>query len=192
MHQQTVDLVFHSKKATDPSQRPTLGSNRFTELSSGRQIGGAVSKALADLSAKLRRLHREAGEPTTRVIGKAIGYSHTTVAKALRGASCPSWIVLEKIVVQLRGDAHEFKRLWILARDELAPLPPVPGTRVDSEPTLAMAVESSPSYIRSESLPVIARVNPNTGDVEFVMTPEVGLEWMMNLRNSKGGEKSDE
>ncbi|MGW1586296.1 helix-turn-helix domain-containing protein [Streptomyces sp. NPDC002386] len=151
-----------------------------------------MSKALADLSARLRRLHREAGEPTTRVIGRAIGYSHTTVAKALRGGSCPSWMVLEKIVAQLRGDVHEFKRLWILARDELAPLPPVPGSCVDSEPTLAMAVESSPSYIRSESHPVIARVDPNTGNVEFVMSPEVGLKWMMNLRNSKGGEEGDE
>ncbi|MGH3974911.1 MAG: hypothetical protein ACRDS9_16525 [Pseudonocardiaceae bacterium] len=76
-----------------------------------------ADQELSDLRTSLRRLHREAGEPSTRDIGKAINYSHTTVAQLLNGSRCPVWTTLQALVIHLGGDSVEFKRLWIAARD---------------------------------------------------------------------------
>lgn len=76
-----------------------------------------ADQELSDLRTLLRRLHREAGEPSTRDIGKAINYSHTTVAQLLNGSSCPAWTTLQALVSYLGGDSVEFKRLWIAARN---------------------------------------------------------------------------
>jgi hypothetical protein len=86
--------------------------------------------SLDELAAALRRLHRQAGEPSTHEIGKKINYSHTTVAHAFKGARCPSWPVTKAIVTYLDGDLDEFRAYWIAVRDALDPLPekiPKPG-----------------------------------------------------------------
>jgi transcriptional regulator with XRE-family HTH domain len=75
-----------------------------------------------DLAAALRRLHRAAGEPSTHEIGKAIGYSHTTVANALRGRRRPTWRVLKAVVTYLEGDLETFRAHWIAVRDLEEPL----------------------------------------------------------------------
>jgi hypothetical protein len=78
---------------------------------------------LDELTAALRRLYRDAGEPSTHEIGKGISYSHTTVAKALKGAQCPSWPVLEALVTYLNGDLEKFRWHWVAVRDAQDPLP---------------------------------------------------------------------
>ncbi|MFD5696443.1 hypothetical protein [Streptomyces lasiicapitis] len=84
-----------------------------------------MSEKLAHLAAQLQHLHREAGEPSYREIGRKIKFSHTTVMKTIKCESCPSWQVLEKIVVFLGGDIPEFKKLWKEIRNDARPLPPL-------------------------------------------------------------------
>lgn len=156
-----------------------------------------MSGPLHDLSAALRWLHRQAGEPGTRQIGVAIHYSHTTVAQAMKGARCPSWIVVEKIVAYLDGDLAEFKRLWIAVRDFDDPLPmptappslPVelaPEPKLPSDLSYGDSERRSPVFNVSGDGPVIARVNPATGGLEFIMSPAVGLEWTKDLLGKRG------
>jgi len=64
------------------------------------------------LLAELRKLHVQAGKPSTRELGRAVGVSHATVHAALRGPTAPTWPVLEKIVKALGGDAGRFRDLW--------------------------------------------------------------------------------
>lgn len=63
------------------------------------QNGGA----LADLTVRLRELHLNAGEPSTRRIaaGTAGAVSHSTVHQALTGKRLPRWGALELIVEAL-------------------------------------------------------------------------------------------
>jgi Helix-turn-helix domain len=79
---------------------------------------------LADLAVALRHLHRRAGEPSSREIGRAINFSHTTVAQALSGRRCPSWRVIEAVVIYLNGETEEFRELWMAVRQTEDPLPP--------------------------------------------------------------------
>jgi hypothetical protein len=80
-----------------------------------------------ELSVALRHLHRRSGEPSTRAIGKSIGYSHATVAYTLNGTRPATWVVVEAIVVHLGGDVEHFRKLWIARRDRDDPLPPLAG-----------------------------------------------------------------
>lgn len=64
---------------------------------------------LAVLTVALRHLHRRAGEPSTREIGKAISYSHTTVAKILKdhvarpGGLSKRWSVISEATLRSSG-----------------------------------------------------------------------------------------
>jgi len=80
-----------------------------------------------ELSVALRHLHRRKGEPSTRAIGKSIGYSHATVAYTLNGTRPATWAVVEAVVVHLGGDVEYFRELWIARRDRENPLPPLAG-----------------------------------------------------------------
>jgi hypothetical protein len=76
--------------------------------------------AVRDLFEHLHRLHRYAGEPSTRKIaaGSRKALSHTAVHAAFTGArGVPSWAILEPIVRYLGGDLDQFRRLWVHARD---------------------------------------------------------------------------
>ncbi|WP_416901764.1 hypothetical protein [Micromonospora echinospora] len=71
---------------------------------------------------ELKRLHREAGEPSMRTLASKISVSHTTVHAAVRGPIVPRWPILELVVEQLGGDTASIKQLWLAARkteDEL-------------------------------------------------------------------------
>lgn len=80
--------------------------------------------ALQQLKYRLKRLHRESGEPSFRVVSqrteKAI--SHTTVGNVLSCVVLPGWGPLELVVEALGGDLNEFRTLWIAVRDETSPL----------------------------------------------------------------------
>lgn len=121
-----------------------------------------------ELARALRRLWRDAGEPSTRRIGKAIAYSHTVVSQALRGTRCPSWQIVEKIAVHLGGDKEELRRLWVAARDHEAPLAgpePYRGDHADPAPPAGVAppddgVDGDRS---AEALPVVLRWTTTDG-----------------------------
>jgi hypothetical protein len=69
---------------------------------------------------RIHRLHRWAGEPSTRTIATKLGpgvISYGTVYAALRGPRVPRWGHVELIVEVLDGDLEEFRRLWVDARD---------------------------------------------------------------------------
>jgi hypothetical protein len=84
----------------------------------------APGKPLDTLAAALQRLRRQAGDPSTRTIGRAVSHSHTTVAQALNGSRLPKWEVVEQIVRYLRGDVEQFRTLWLAALEtEKALLP---------------------------------------------------------------------
>lgn len=73
---------------------------------------------LTDLTARLRELHLDAGEPSTRRIAAqtAGAVSHSTVHQALAGKRLPRWGALELIVEALGGDPDEFRTAWKSAR----------------------------------------------------------------------------
>jgi hypothetical protein len=66
----------------------------------------------------LRELRLRAGQPTTRLIAKGSGSSHTTVAETLSGKRIPSWPLVAGIVTYLDGDKERFRQLWMAATEE--------------------------------------------------------------------------
>ncbi|BAX96307.1 hypothetical protein MSTE_00972 [Mycobacteroides stephanolepidis] len=64
------------------------------------------------LNAELAELRFMAGRPSFRSISRAIGCSHTTVAKAFAPGAIPSWEILHLVVCQLNGDVDTFRKLW--------------------------------------------------------------------------------
>ncbi|OHU24071.1 hypothetical protein BKG77_11010 [Mycobacteroides chelonae] len=64
------------------------------------------------LNAELAELRFMAGRPSFRSISRAIGCSHTTVAKAFAPGAIPSWEILHLVVRQLDGDVDTFRKLW--------------------------------------------------------------------------------
>jgi hypothetical protein len=81
------------------------------------QPPGAVQ--LAALRDRLRRLHRAAGEPSSREVARLTGkaISHTTANITLRCDKSPKWGQLELVVDALGGDTEEFRQLWVSVRD---------------------------------------------------------------------------
>jgi len=149
------------------------------------------------MAAALRHLHRHAGEPTTREIGKEIGYSHTTVAQALKGSRCPSWPVIEKIVKRLGGNPEEFRPFWLAVRENEDPLPTgpevgwSPGTGA-SQPAAEGRPHFSDGQPRQQSgredSPVVMRVETRDEMIEF---RHVGLA-MQWIKARKQVESPDE
>jgi len=142
-----------------------------------------------ELSLALRHLHRRAGEPSTREIGKAISYSHTTVSHALNGSRCPSWRVVERIVGHLGGDVEEFRLLWLAVRETEDPLPPLPVRRADqTDSSQSQGPSDSAEQLESgrvasrEDQPIRARLDINSGTLDFIVTPRTILAWIRDLR----------
>lgn len=72
----------------------------------------------------LRRLHREAGEPSMRDLAKALkraepkgALSHASIYAALVGPRVPRWINVERLVCLFGGDVGCLRGLWIQARE---------------------------------------------------------------------------
>lgn len=105
--------------ATDPPAAPAAG--------------GSVDGSLAALRAAVQRLHREAGEPSTRELAKRAGtISHSTVNTVLRCLKTPAWAHLELVVDALGGEPEEFRRLWTALRN-------IEKAEPDDETALAIA-----------------------------------------------------
>ena len=68
-----------------------------------------------DLVDELHELHHQAGWPSLRTIGRAVGCSPTTVSAAFSSARLPGWGLLELIAEFLQGDTARFHRLWLEA-----------------------------------------------------------------------------
>lgn len=71
-----------------------------------------------DLTAALRRLHVDAGEPSSRVLADRVkqagGFlSHSTINDTIRGHRTPGWPVVEQVVSALGGDSGQFRKLWL-------------------------------------------------------------------------------
>ncbi|MGC5010132.1 hypothetical protein ACLQ2R_05150, partial [Streptosporangium sp. DT93] len=78
----------------------------------------SAASLLDTLRARLQRLHRHSGKPSTREIARrAQGISHTTVHGVLRCAKNPRWGQLELVVEALGGEVQEFKALWVAVLD---------------------------------------------------------------------------
>jgi hypothetical protein len=84
-----------------------------------RRDASSAEMLRKELRTRLKRLHRNDGEPSTREIAKRTGtaISHTTVHSTLRCLRTPQWGPLELVVEALRGDIEEFRRLWVAIRD---------------------------------------------------------------------------
>ncbi|MGC9670936.1 hypothetical protein ACNTMW_30865 [Planosporangium sp. 12N6] len=76
---------------------------------------------LDQLRFRIKRLHREHGEPSTRVLAQRTQViSHSTVHSVLRCEKLPNYGHLEVVVMALAGDGDivkEFQKLWVAARD---------------------------------------------------------------------------
>jgi tetratricopeptide (TPR) repeat protein len=87
-----------------------------------RSPGGPIAASgdpLTRLRTELRRLHRHAGDPSTREVSRRVdrAISHTTVGVVLRCERVPRWGQLELVVEALGGDVEAYRRMWIAARD---------------------------------------------------------------------------
>jgi hypothetical protein len=166
-----------------------IGLRLMTEIYKSFQAYQAGSdwmpaSPLDELAASLRRLHREAGEPSTHEIGKGISYSHTTVAQALKGAKCPSWPVVKALVTYLDGDIEIFRMHWVAVRDAEDPLPESAATAADGGGQAAVPVASDMVRSGSEVDPagnagehVVLRWKTRLETVEF-FDEGLALQWI--------------
>ncbi|MGV9660363.1 hypothetical protein ACWDR5_25800 [Streptomyces koyangensis] len=102
----------------------------------------APGPALEHLRYRLRRLRRESGEPSLRVISRRTGdaVSRTTVGTVLDCHGLPRWGPVELVVEALGGNLDQFRELWVAARDEAAPLDVPISLSMEKEPREATAV----------------------------------------------------
>jgi predicted ATPase len=93
----------------------------MSDQTSDLPVTAPASTELDVLRQHLQRLHRTAGEPSTREIAKRThgGISHTTVAAVLRCAKNPRWGQVELVVEALGGDTEVFRPWWIAAQDAI-------------------------------------------------------------------------
>ncbi|MGW8947123.1 hypothetical protein [Streptomyces koyangensis] len=102
----------------------------------------APGPALEHLRYRLRRLWRESGEPSFRVISRRTGdaVGRTTVGTVLDCHGLPRWGPVELVVEALGGNLDQFRELWVAARDEAAPLDVPISLSMEKEPREATAV----------------------------------------------------
>lgn len=81
----------------------------------------SIDNLVAELRARLKRLHRLSGEPSTRELARRTGgaITHTTVHAVLRCVRLPRWGPLELVVEALGGEQNEFRQLWVAIRDAM-------------------------------------------------------------------------
>ncbi|MBP0451535.1 helix-turn-helix domain-containing protein [Kitasatospora sp. RG8] len=76
-------------------------------------------RAAEDFAAELRRLRREAGQPSFRTMARKAGsISHTTLYEAASGSRLPSWPTTRAYVQACGGDEAEWHRRWMSITDE--------------------------------------------------------------------------
>jgi hypothetical protein len=72
-----------------------------------------------ELAVPLRRLRREAGDPTYERIAEDSGLCRNTVDNAFNARRLVRWRTVEAIVVALGGDAGRWRERWVAARGRL-------------------------------------------------------------------------
>lgn len=72
-----------------------------------------------ELAVPLRRLRREAGDPTYERIAEDSGLCRNTVDNAFNARRLVRWRTVEAIVVALGGDAARWRARWVAARGRL-------------------------------------------------------------------------
>jgi len=132
---------------------------------------------LVELAVALRRLHRLAGEPSSHTIGTNIGYSHTTVAKALKCKARPTWPVLSAIVGELRGNVDDFRNYWIAVRDREDPLPPIRDNPPGSEPYESADAVDIVSHPKAAEDRIVLRFRRGQDSFEF-FDETLALRWI--------------
>jgi hypothetical protein len=101
-----------------------------------------------ELAVPLRRLRREAGDPTYERIAEDSGLCRNTVDNAFNARRLVRWRTVEAIVVALGGDAARWRERWVTARGRLdalkapaaVPEPAVPEPAVPEPPVAAPVV----------------------------------------------------
>ena len=86
-----------------------------------------------ELAVPLRRLRREAGDPTYERIAEDSGLCRNTVDNAFNARRLVRWRTVEAIVVALGGDAGRWRERWVAARGRLDALK-APATVPYAEP----------------------------------------------------------
>ncbi|MEV0320182.1 hypothetical protein ACIBKX_24875 [Streptomyces sp. NPDC050658] len=100
------------------------------------------------LAFELRKLRREAGSPTYRVMADGAGYSVAALARAAAGEALPSLSLTLAYVTSCGGDRAQWEQRWHAVRDE--------------ESALAVADESADSPYRG-----LARFEPGDAELFF-------------------------
>ena len=112
-----------------------------------------------ELAVPLRRLRREAGDPTYERIAEDSGLCRNTVDNAFNARRLVRWRTVEAIVVALGGDTARWRERWVAARGRLdaltapaavpypEPEPAVPEPAA-SEPVVAGRVRRGPGRRR--------------------------------------------
>lgn len=124
------------------------------------------------LSDALHDLHRQAGWPSLRALGRETGVSHTTVSKVMSAPVLPSWGTLELLVEAMRGDTGEFQGLWLAAS-----LPDDPSDRGETPVRIAGR--------RTELAAVRRQLETGTG--LLLVTGEAGIGKTALLQAAAGG-----
>lgn len=96
---------------------------------------------LATLFDQLRRLHIEAGEPSSRHIARQAGISHDTVHRTLTGPALPRWTNVELVVHALDGDVEAYRARWLAARAAEEPARPAAGPAIAEHDPPAVSVD---------------------------------------------------
>lgn len=90
-------------------------------VESGARRQARANPAIEAFSLALSELHFQAGRPSFRGIGRAIGCSHTTVSKIFAANVLPSWEIVHLVVKHLDGDESQFRALWYRAARATSP-----------------------------------------------------------------------
>ncbi|MEH1130062.1 hypothetical protein [Micromonospora sp. CPCC 206061] len=100
--------------------------------------------SLKAFSTKLRHLYDQAGAPTQQTLATRARCSRTVVWQALNGKRLPSWDITERIVVELGGDATEWRSRWAAARRHRDTADESTDPGVAPEPAVPPAATTSP------------------------------------------------
>ena len=91
----------------------------------------------SELVRELRRLRRDAGQPSCRELAERSGAaSHDTMAALFNGTRVPRWRIVHGVVLFLGGDSDRFLSLWHAAHSGDDPGEPQEGVTMENDQRL--------------------------------------------------------